>query len=175
MRAIRTTYQGVKFDSKLESTWARFFDALGIPWVYEKQKIELAPDLRYIPDFWLPTLRLWHETKGTIVNDAAGILMIRKCELLSKKTGYPVALTFDTPMNARCALFLPNGAMHTHAHFGMCPICGNLGVLIRDGSCRFVICPHPNKRGFTLEEQLFYRRAIYNAAQAASGGHHAKA
>jgi hypothetical protein len=164
MRAIRTTYQGVQFDSKLESQWARFYDALDMPWQYEKAKVELAPDLRYIPDFWLPSLRLWHETKGTIVNDGAGLLMIRKCTLLAEKTRFPAILTFDTPINARCALFLPSGEMHTQSHLGMCPVCGALGMLIRNGSQRFVICPHPNKRGLTLLEERHRRRTIYNAA-----------
>lgn len=164
MRAIRTIYQGVQFDSKLESIWARFYDLLKMPWQYEKEKIELAPDLRYIPDFWLSQLRLWHETKGTIVNDKAGLLMLRKCRLLASLTNYPAILTFDTPINMRCAVFLPNGEMYSNAYIGMCPVCGALGVLIRDGALRYIICPHPNGRGLTLRGQRFYRRAIYNAA-----------
>lgn len=165
MRAIRTIYQGIQFDSKLETQWARFYTALHMPWIYEKEKVELADDLRYIPDFWLDSLGLWHETKGTIVNDAAGLLMLRKCTLLAAKTGYPVALTFDTPINMRCAVFLPTGEMHTQAHFGMCPVCGALSILIRDGSKRYVICPHTNGRGLTIENSSFYRRAIYDAAK----------
>lgn len=164
MKAIRTEYQGITFDSKLETQWARFYDLLSIPWEYEKEKIELAPGLRYIPDFWLSTLHIWHEMKGTIVNDAAGLLMTRKCLLLAQQTNAPVALTFASPMNARCALFLPDGSMTTHARFGMCPICGALGLIYHQHKDRFVICTHPYSR-LTLRNEQQRRRAIYDAAK----------
>lgn len=45
---IPTEYKGVHFRSRLEATWARFFDACGWAWDYE------PIDLRgYIPDFVL--------------------------------------------------------------------------------------------------------------------------
>ena len=48
MNAIPTTYQGIRFRSRLEARWAAAFDNLGWPWVYEP--IDLAG---YIPDFIL--------------------------------------------------------------------------------------------------------------------------
>jgi hypothetical protein len=48
-QAIATTYQGIRFRSRLEAKWAAWFDAVGWPWVYEP--IDLAG---YIPDFVLP-------------------------------------------------------------------------------------------------------------------------
>lgn len=49
MNAIPTTYKGVRFRSRLEATWAAFFDELKWPWEYEP--LDLAG---YIPDFILP-------------------------------------------------------------------------------------------------------------------------
>lgn len=48
-RGIPTTYNGVRFRSRLEARWAAFFDLLDWPWLYEP--IDLAG---YIPDFILP-------------------------------------------------------------------------------------------------------------------------
>lgn len=45
---IPTLYRGVRFRSRLEARWARFFDALGWGWAYEP--FDLAG---YIPDFVL--------------------------------------------------------------------------------------------------------------------------
>lgn len=47
--AIQTTYEGVRFRSRLEARWAAFFDVVGWPWQYEPT--DLAG---YIPDFILP-------------------------------------------------------------------------------------------------------------------------
>ena len=44
--AIPTTYQGVRFRSRLEARWSAFFDLVGWRWTYEP--IDLAG---YIPDF----------------------------------------------------------------------------------------------------------------------------
>ena len=48
MTAIQTSYKGINFRSRLEATWAVFFDQVGWPWQYEP--VDLAG---YIPDFIL--------------------------------------------------------------------------------------------------------------------------
>jgi hypothetical protein len=50
MAAIPTTYEGVRFRSRLEARWAAFFDALDIRWEYEPLDLD-----GYIPDFLLPS------------------------------------------------------------------------------------------------------------------------
>lgn len=49
-----TVYKDVQFRSLLEAQWAAFFDALGIRWEYEPEKIKLSNGAVYIPDFWFP-------------------------------------------------------------------------------------------------------------------------
>jgi hypothetical protein len=49
MHAIPTVYRDVRFRSRLEATWAAFFDQVRWPWKYEP--IDLNG---YIPDFILP-------------------------------------------------------------------------------------------------------------------------
>lgn len=69
IHAIQTRYRGYRFRSRLEARWAVFFDALGIPWEYEKQGYVLQSGECYLPDFWLPGSddcppRMWLEVKG---------------------------------------------------------------------------------------------------------------
>lgn len=64
---IETRYKGYRFRSRLEARWAVFFDALGIRWEYEKQGFDLGDGYTYLPDFWLPTIRVWFEVKGAIL------------------------------------------------------------------------------------------------------------
>ena len=72
VKAIETTYAGCRFRSRLEARWAVFFDALGVEWQYEPERVEVHGRLtlkeesyEYLPDFWLPKRRLWVEVKGS--------------------------------------------------------------------------------------------------------------
>jgi hypothetical protein len=67
IQAIETEYAGYRFRSRLEARWCVFFKTLGIPFEYEPQGYEVGPAerrRRYLPDFYLPTLRTWVEVKG---------------------------------------------------------------------------------------------------------------
>lgn len=165
IRARRTTYQGITFRSRLEARWAQFMDLLAIPWEYEKELVDLD-SLRYLPDFHLPSFNSWLEIKGEIHTDEVGLTIVTKCEQLAKKTDMPVILAFHDPMAAECAVFFPTGEMYSPAFIGMCPLCGHLGVNIRQGADHFVLCPHPNA-ALTKRTELAHRRAIYLAAQKA--------
>lgn len=67
MKAIETQYGGYRFRSRLEARWAVFFDAVNVRWEYEVQGFDFGPPLgRYLPDFWLPDLKIWVEIKGEI-------------------------------------------------------------------------------------------------------------
>jgi hypothetical protein len=156
IRSIRTTYNGITFRSKLESRWAYFLTQLAIPFVYEPELIDLGV-LRYLPDFRIgPFPGYWLEIKGDIGDD--GLTIVRKCELLAAHTGTPVILAFYDPLAAKCAAFLPNGAMY-QAHFGMCKTCGGLAVKFN----RRTLCAHANA---PLTERAG-RRSIFDAAVAA--------
>jgi hypothetical protein len=54
IKPIDTLYKGYLFRSRLEARWAKFFDALGIQWEYEKEGYDLGDAGWYLPDFWLP-------------------------------------------------------------------------------------------------------------------------
>lgn len=63
--AIETAYKGYRFRSRLEARWAVFFDTLDVRWEYEKEGYRL-PSGNYLPDFWLPKIKTWVETKGKL-------------------------------------------------------------------------------------------------------------
>jgi len=77
LKAIETTYRGCRFRSRLEARWAVVFDALGMSWEYEAQGYRCTSRVSlidsgpwaYLPDFWLPTLKLYVEVKGSLTPD----------------------------------------------------------------------------------------------------------
>lgn len=66
IKAIGTYYKNCHFRSRLEARWAIFFDTVGIKWEYEAEGFDLGSAGFYLPDFWLPDMRLWVEVKGNI-------------------------------------------------------------------------------------------------------------
>lgn len=160
IKAIRTSYQGQTYRSKLEARWAYFLTQLGISFEYEPQLIDLGGGLKYLPDFRLHNF--WLEIKGDMCGDENGLTIINKCERLASLTSLPVVLAFYDPLAAKCAVFLPDGRM-LQAHFGMCRVCGALAVKYGRS---YTLCAHPNAP-LSLETEQFHRRLIFNAAVAA--------
>ena len=66
IRAIETSYKGYLFRSRLEATWAVFFDAVGLGWIYEPEGFVLQDGTRYLPDFYLPEIGVYAEVKPPI-------------------------------------------------------------------------------------------------------------
>ena len=64
IRAIETEYRGYRFRSRTEARFAVLFDAAGIAWQYEHQGFNLN-GVRYLPDFYLPELKIYVEVKPT--------------------------------------------------------------------------------------------------------------
>jgi len=60
---IETRYAGHRFRSRTEARWAVFFDVVGIRYQYEANGFVVRSGA-YLPDFWLPELRLFFEVKG---------------------------------------------------------------------------------------------------------------
>ena len=86
--ALPTEYSETVFRSRLEARWAVFFDAAGIPWVYEKEGFDLGRVGCYLPDFWLPDQNCWVEIKGQEPN----VREERVAMALALIVGFPVYL-----------------------------------------------------------------------------------
>jgi hypothetical protein len=65
---VHHAYRGVRMRSRYETNYAAFLDYLGIPWQYEPRKFIFAKIVSgtrvYVPDFYLPKVDEYHETKG---------------------------------------------------------------------------------------------------------------
>lgn len=93
LKAIPTRFDGYVFRSRLEARWAVFFKALGVPYEYEPEGFELSDGTHYLPDFWLPTLRMWAEVKPAPFTDEED----RKARLLAADSDWIVLKLVGTP------------------------------------------------------------------------------
>ena len=66
--AIPTKYNGITFRSKLEAKYAKAFDSLNIPWIYENVGFEFDDGTCYCPDFYLPDTGQYFEVKGLMTD-----------------------------------------------------------------------------------------------------------
>lgn len=93
-----TTYNGIKYRSRLEARWAVFFTTLGIHFEYEKHYFEL-PSGFYLPDFLIPSQEkfpkaLWIEVKGPSTERLIDDYLLRELIEKSKIRG---TMLFDIP------------------------------------------------------------------------------
>lgn len=66
IKAIPTIYNDISFRSKLEASWAKYFDSIDMNWQYEVEGYEFIDGARYLPDFWMPECRTFFEVKGPL-------------------------------------------------------------------------------------------------------------
>ena len=75
IKAIEIQYNGYRFRSRLEARWAVFFDLIGLKYEYEIEGFEMD-ELRYLRDFYIPSLDRWFEIKGKPLTE----MEFKKCE-----------------------------------------------------------------------------------------------
>lgn len=75
IKPIETKYNGFRFRSRLEARWAVFFDMIGLKYEYEVEGFEMN-GIRYLPDFYIPSLDRWFEIKGKPLSEYE----MKKCE-----------------------------------------------------------------------------------------------
>jgi hypothetical protein len=98
VKAIETEYDGHRFRSRSEARWAVFFNALGVPYEYEKEGFDLEGVGRYLPDFWLPEQDFWIEIKGSEPTSDEG----ERASALARATGKRVFVFFgDIPQSTK--------------------------------------------------------------------------
>ena len=100
IKAIETHYNGYRFRSRLEARWAVFFDALGVDYEYEKEGFVLSDNTPYLPDLWLPHMKMWVEIKPTLDNDEQ-----QRCARFFDSHGMPVLLLCGSPAKETMILY----------------------------------------------------------------------
>ncbi len=104
---IETVWQGWRFRSRLEARWAVFFTALNLGFIYEMEGFDLGAAGWYLPDFWLPLVKMWGEVKPVPFDLAER----HKCAELSRQSGYPCLLLVGVPAMRSYWAILPTGEL----------------------------------------------------------------
>ena len=93
IKAIETRYNGYRFRSRLEARWAIFFDIQGIKYEYELEGFDLGAAGYYLPDFYLPVVKMWGEVKPIELTEEER----RKAEALATMTLRPCLMLIGAP------------------------------------------------------------------------------
>lgn len=88
-----TRWNGYRFRSRLEARWAVFFSAMGIEFLYEPQGFRFARGDCYLPDFYLPRVKMFAEVKPEFLDNRE----MRVARLLAEATGRDVLLLVGAP------------------------------------------------------------------------------
>jgi hypothetical protein len=109
IKAIETRYKGYRMRSRLEARYAVLFDALPLDWTYEPEGYDLGPAGFYLPDFWLPQVRMWAEVKPEPLTPEERA----KCSALVIATRYPCLMLVGTPeVKPYDAICVDHGLVH---------------------------------------------------------------
>jgi hypothetical protein len=92
IKALPSFYAGVKFRSRLEARWARYFDLIGVEWEYEPEGYAL-PSGNYCPDFFCKFTRSRYGPTSFFVEvkpDHIGQIMVQQklielCQMTSEQ------------------------------------------------------------------------------------------
>lgn len=161
IHAIETTYNGRRFRSRLEARWAVFFDALRTHYVYEPEGYDLKgsgwvrtddPNILYLPDFWLPDLRIYLEVKPS-----DGMMPFRRRGHAGPMSSFPLPLiaVFGEPGMCQIIEYGDIGCADL-AELGVCPRCGSLRYGYRsDGDFTGTPCRCEGDGDFEVNAALF--------------------
>lgn len=92
IKAKQSVYRGTLFRSKLEVKWAILLDELGYRWDYEPRNFVVSHG-GYLPDFYLPDLKMWAEVKPCDLDSVA----LTKIMDVAAQTGESALLFEGTP------------------------------------------------------------------------------
>lgn len=73
LASIPTRYKNITFRSRLEASWAEYFDFVGIEWSYEPEGYILSNGRCYLPDFFLPKLDMFVECRGPLTRSLVNV------------------------------------------------------------------------------------------------------
>jgi hypothetical protein len=141
MKAIETTYSGIRFRSKTEAKWALFMDIIGCKWIYEPEGYNLGDGVFYCPDFYLPDIDAFLEIKPIIAGFESPTHQFVRA---TKKTiytmrGTPCHWRDREPDDREMLMFMPDEDSLDGIYVGW------------DNSQEFCICPHCRKVGIEYD------------------------
>lgn len=96
LKPIETLAYGYRFRSRLEARWAVAFTTARIEWQYEPEGFDLGEAGYYLPDFWLPQVKMWAEVKPTMLSDDE----LQKANALAIQSRFACLLLIGPPAQA---------------------------------------------------------------------------
>jgi hypothetical protein len=129
MRAIETTYQGVRYRSRLEARWAVVFFTFGWEYIYEPEGFEHCGKV-YLPDFWVKEMDAYVEIKPSKVS-SHDLARVTEWQESMRASGGRLILLRGEPMAGRYAIRAPG---ETSATFFDCRRCDGVSFVYTDGS-----------------------------------------
>ena len=129
----QTIFDGHAFRSRTEARFAVFFNEMNIEYKYEPHCYEFplsshsvllpthpSKTIKYIPDFFMPTLQVFIEIKPHFPNT----IECMKAFLLSKETGLPVFVCWDIKKMNMVAFF-PDERIELNYTIKVCTSCND--------------------------------------------------
>lgn len=146
IQAIETHYNGYRFRSRLEARWAVFFDAMDEEYRYEYQGYtsHVYAGWNYLPDFWLPRMKIPVEVKGDVSADDMAKLGIFINEVVAIPGGAFALLRdvacqpFDLFCRADHGVWVSSEKIIYHAEpklWAECPLCHRLAFVCPCEEC----------------------------------------
>ena len=147
----QTIFDGHVFRSRTEARWAIFFNEMQLAYTYEPNCYEfpLSPHsvllathpsktIKYIPDFFIPSLQVFIEIKPHVPNTIECI----KAFLLAEQTSLPVFVCWDLKKMHTVAFF-PDGRIELEYTFKQCTACNTINITdLRALRASCVCCLH---------------------------------
>jgi len=124
-------FGGNYYRSRLEAKWACWFVAWGLPYEYEPERF--GPGKRgYLPDFYLPTWRVYLEIKPAVLfgrQDASVSRAYRAADYMPA----PLWIAFGEPLPRRYCIEVPDGSCGFPSVLAQCRRCHGMCYLRGDG------------------------------------------
>ena len=155
MQSIETVYNGHRFRSRLEARWAVFFEAAGIPYLYEPEGYEMSDGTKYLPDFYLPKMHQFFEVKGVMSEKDE-----HKIEQFMRESGKPIVIGYDDMEFSACDKL--GDEIHSRAYkeesvLARCVECGDMFFLGLEGYYGCTCCGAYDGDGHFITELSGYK------------------
>lgn len=118
--AIPTMYNGIQFRSRLEATWARFFDLLELNWTYEPEGFDgWIPDFMVYgdSDYWFVEVKPMLETSSGLDSNVDRYKKLSKaCDESIVLVGRDPSKGIDFARTTKCDLLSNGFSPFKHEH-----------------------------------------------------------
>jgi len=181
-KAIQTQYRGNNYRSRLEARWAVFFHIAKIETIYEGEGYQTSYG-RYLPDFYLPEMKLFIDVKGGGNPDPHVLQKLRECckddqrgavlEQIPLVQNGTIDLDDQEVFKIYHNCAFPDGGEDGLYLFCKCPCCGTNGFEFNGRSDRIECTCHNG--GFDVQKDYNYEDPIllnaYKVAKSARFEH----